>query len=480
MTLDPPTLLGRCLMTLCVLISTDSLAQVQGPFLPNQGEILFFIGQTSPDIAQYQSEVLSDPTFPKPTGITLYTNVSPGACSGLDGPCTLAGSTNDFMATLSAFPNADVNVGLFLSDSFAGCTNQPFRALLGEDDADINQGLSEQYQAELDALVLFLRDSNRRVFLRIGYEFDGPWNCHNVDLYKRAFRYVKGRIDALEATNIATVWQSASYPIDGNPNFSYDFSNPTHWDTWYPGDDVVDWVGMSTFYFDSSYLKYQFESSCTGVSASPETIYNALLSFSRQHNKPVLISEAAPVAYRTTRLDSSCILENSPIELPGCAEELWTDWYAPFFAYISQNSDVIKGVSYINTNWENIEQFSCGAEQRAGENGCGSGYWGNSKIQENEHIRARFKTALAEMMGVEVPSTDAGIPIGTCSADNDAGVEMDAGVRMDSGEANTPEEPGDGNSCQTTNLLDLVSLCLLALGAIAFTKKRSWDSKQLS
>ncbi|WP_254898105.1 hypothetical protein [Kitasatospora sp. NA04385] len=40
------------------------------------------------------------------------------------------------------------------------------------------------------------------------------WNCYGADFYQQAFAYIKGRIDALGANNVATVWQSAAWPLN--------------------------------------------------------------------------------------------------------------------------------------------------------------------------------------------------------------------------------------------------------------------------
>lgn len=214
--------------------------------------MLAVLGQSASDLGAYKQQVLDpDPSFPRPGGVTLYTNITPGVCTGLDGPCNLRGNVNDLPRTLGEYPGAALAVGLYLSDA-PSCSNQPLRALIGRNDADLTGGLGAQYRANLDRLITFLRDSRRTVYLRVGYEFDGPWNCYDADFYKQAFRMVKGRIDALGATRVATVWQSATYPQGGATQFGYDFSNPTHFDAWYPADDVVDWTGLSTFYWTAA------------------------------------------------------------------------------------------------------------------------------------------------------------------------------------------------------------------------------------
>lgn len=414
-------------------VTTSQAAQAQtGKFVPPDSDTLFFIGQTSLDLDQFRAEVLSDQSFPSPTGITLYTNIFPDTCSGLDSPCSINGDTVDFQRSLAQYPNSDLAVGLFLSDNFAGCTNQPLRALIGREDADLIDGVGEAFRAEMDTLIEFLQNSGRRVFLRIGYEFDGPWNCYNAEFHKEAFRYVKNRIDALGADNIATVWQSASYPIDGDPQSNHDFSNPNHWDTWYPGDDVVDWIGMSTFFFNRTHTKFQ--TSCVpSVTSEPEVIYNRLIDFASTHNKPVLIAESTPVAYRTSSLDASCILENAATPLSNGANELWDDWFEPYFRFIYENRSTIRGIAYINSNWEAFPQFNCAPGNSAGQPNCTDGYWGNSRIQDNPNILNWFRDGLDALLSGNEPVGPSQPPSGAPSSEEPTPGGLNEGEVLDEG-----------------------------------------------
>ncbi|WP_030262097.1 hypothetical protein [Streptomyces sp. NRRL B-24484] len=91
--------------------------------------------------------------------------------------------------------------------------------------------LISQYRAEVDEMVTRLKGYDRPVHLRIGYEFDGPWNCCGADFYKQAFACVKGRIDALGAANVATVWQSAAWPLNtdtDHPEWNHVVTDPTN------------------------------------------------------------------------------------------------------------------------------------------------------------------------------------------------------------------------------------------------------------
>ncbi len=374
--------------------------------LPAGNKIRFMVGQTSPDITAFRNTVLQDSGFLRPTGVTLYTHISTG-CNGLSGRCDLGFSGNvvDFNATLAENPGASLAVGLFLAD---GGSNQPLRALLGRalseqvaaqhgypgPQTDLTDDVVNGYRARLDTLLNYLKNTGRPVFLRFGYEFDGPWNRYSRGHFKEAFRYAKARVDALGASNVAMVWQSATYPTDGDPAFAQDFGNPNHLSDWYPGDDVVDWVGMSNFLFDASFRTRQY--TCRGVASphvsnNPNTLYDNMVNFARARAKPVMVAEATPVGYHLQNVTGSCVVENNPVAVSTGEIQLW---YQNFFDYILANKDQIRAVSYINSNWEAIKQFNC--QGAAGSPTCTDGYWGNSALQANTAIKDYVKSRLAD------------------------------------------------------------------------------------
>jgi len=63
------------------------------------------------------------------------------------------------------------------------------------------------------------------------------------------------------------------------------------------------------------------------------------------------------------------------------AETIWKEWYDPFFKWIRKNGDVVKGVSYINANWDSQQMWGPPYQQ---------GYWGDSRIEVNEKIRENW------------------------------------------------------------------------------------------
>lgn len=372
--------------------------------LPADNKIALFMGQDSETLTEYRKEALEkDAQLPKPAGITLYTKISNSAKQG-----SLAGITSDtdygagminFSKSLEEFPGASLAVGLDITDGHAGCKQIPTRALAGM----LGEGVSEKevadYRQQMDKLLAFLKSSERDVFLRIGYEFDGPWNCYEPEAYKAAYRYIKSRINTLAANNIATVWQSAAWPRNQG---IYQVTDANHLEKFYPGDDVVDWVSLSTFYGDT-YRDYQW--TCDALNpewftpvVTPRSQQDRILAFARNHKKPVMIAEAAPVGFSNSQLTTGCIFSNRV--KPISAEDIWNSWYADWFDYIHANKDVIRAVAYINTNWHSQGMWYCAPNSTAGAKDCNQGYWADSRVQANPYILKKFKEEISHSVYV--------------------------------------------------------------------------------
>jgi len=120
----------------------------------------------------------------------------------------------------------------------------------------------------------------RTVYLRFAHEANGnwmPWSVApaEVPAYKKAFRlFVSTMRTALKGKNVKIVWA---------PNFGTWFYQP---DTMFPGNDVVDVVGVSTYEwtpYDTPARWTTFVSSSIGP--------NTWLAFARRHGKPLAFSE---------------------------------------------------------------------------------------------------------------------------------------------------------------------------------------------
>lgn len=108
------------------------------------------------------------------------------------------------------------------------------------------------------------------------------------DTYVSAWKKVWERRQARGSLNVALVWASAA-------------CEESNLVDWYPGDEFVDWIGTS----------YE----CAEAS----------IQFAREHLKPVMVTATSQGAG-------------------------WDEWFAPFFQFVKDNNDVVRAVTYINTD----------------------------------------------------------------------------------------------------------------------------------
>ena len=275
-------------------------------FEPANGKCLVFIGQDLKAIGGLKNYDKGYTNyFETPAGITVYTNLSPGNESfgysnkGLDGLKTKANwGAGDSWANLylqdSTYKNSAIAIGL----SFVN------------NEKNVAKGKHDHLIKELGQ---WIQSTKRPIFLRIGYEFDGwSWNHYKKKHYLNAWKRIHSIFKELKIENVAFVWQSKGAG-----------SNQQILEEWYPGDDLVDWVGYSYF-------------------GQPD---QEMLVFARKHKKPVFIAEATPVR----QIDN--LYFDSDLKKEKIAELIWKKWFVPFFDTLKKNEDVIKAFSYINSNW---------------------------------------------------------------------------------------------------------------------------------
>lgn len=345
----------------------DGAAKSVARLLPPPGKILLFMGQDLEANRDY-AETIPEPV---PAGVTTYTQLvdDPDAeCpvlggltrgQGDDRVCVWGTSHQSSSVLLREYPNTALAIGLQLADSDKqGCSTKWLDK--------INSGEHDAYIGELGT---YLKEVGVPIYLRIGYEFDGPWNCYEPEPYVNAFRRIVRMLWDMGVTNVATVWQSAGWPYDS-----------TDWEAWYPGDEYVDWVGLSYFLADSAYN--------TDSPPSPETQRESLLEFARAHSKPVMIAEASNQGYDNQELTRSFIFLNN--SSPVSADQIWESWYVPFFDFIYTNADVVRAVAYINSDWAANPHWECVEGVPGGQPECPNGMWGDSRVTVNELIRDRW------------------------------------------------------------------------------------------
>ena len=221
------------------------------------------------------------------------------------------------------------------------------------------------------------------VWLRIGYEFDGAWNqgYHDADriqsrlAHESSTCFAKSRL-----SNVEFVWQGAASTvdeiIDGGQN---DIR------AWYPGDEYVDWMAFSWF------MAPDEKPSVTGyVPRTPLELANEILEFAREKKLPVMIAEASPQSFD---LNDNTMANHAPIWDGPAGEnveamtddEIWKHWFGPLFDLINANDDVIRALAYINVHWDSQAMWGPPYE---------SGYWGDTRLETNDAIAARFNAAI--------------------------------------------------------------------------------------
>ncbi len=300
---------NRCiLLVLATMLALSGTAQKKkAKFEPKDGACLLFIGQdlsATGGLDNYQNGYLD--FFEAPSGVTVYTNLSPG-----DNSFGHYNKGNDGLKSKANWGAGDSCAQCYVEDDSYSYSALAIGLSMVNHEKNIARGLHDQLIVELAEWIKALGD--RPIFLRIGYEFDGwDWNHYNRKHYLKAWRRIHKIFKELNVNNVAFVWQSKGAGSDQKIL-----------EKWYPGDDLVDWCAYSYF-------------------SNPDT---EMLDFARRHNKPVFIAEATPVRGQD-KLYYSVQLKNEKD-----AKKIWETWYRPFIETLHKNQDVIKAVSYINANW---------------------------------------------------------------------------------------------------------------------------------
>ncbi|MEM7329059.1 MAG: hypothetical protein AAF437_09985 [Pseudomonadota bacterium] len=341
-------------------------------------ESIFFIGQDLEALRGYYASDCCSAADGTTAYLSLYDlRTAPGFGGlgrDLDGnsvsPETSWGSGPvDAYKSVEAFQAPHLAIGLYIAEN--GHQNGLQRIAEGEFDAEILR-LSE-----------LMKSVPGQVFLRIGYEFDGVWNLGQSDPgnYIAAYRRIVDVIRADGVTNGVFVWQASASILD-------DLIERQHEDIrlWFPGDDYVDWLALSWFSLPDA------TATVAGAyeAKKPKDLADEIAVFARQLDKPVLIAESAPQGYdiaRKFRANINPLLDGPSGEnrTSLSSEELWQEWYVPLFDWMHENRDVVRGLAYINVNWDGQPMWGPPYQ---------NGFWGDSRLQENPEIAVRFVRAL--------------------------------------------------------------------------------------
>jgi hypothetical protein len=307
---------------------------------------LLFIGQDLESIDEYASNVALGV---RPCGITTYTTIQAPperSLHGLHTAIDYGAGTVHAKALLDRFPHSLLAIGLDIVDRSGGTLRGIANGSLDHD---------------LNALGDFIAMAKRPVFLRIGYEFDGPWNHYDPKLYVAAFRKIVKHIrEVREVPNFVSVWQSATSRHGTFMNRDIK--------SWWPGEDVVDWLG-------SSYFEFHRPS------------WDNVVAVAHKYGKPVLICESAPQGFDLGLGSYASVTEDGKDARRVSHNYIWRKWYAPFFAFVRENAHVVRGVAYINCHWKSQAMWS-----PAG----GNGYWGDSRVNVASEIKSRWESEIQQ------------------------------------------------------------------------------------
>lgn len=240
---------------------------------------------------------------------------------------------------------AVINIGFYM----AGPKNSKGELCRGTAECNTYKIASGQYDKYLNDFARWAKNTDALILLRIGYEFDGPWNNYDPDQYKAAFKYIVNYLNRKKVDNIEYVYHSSG--IASKKDIEKYFPSGDGF-----SDVYVDWIGYSYF------------------STDPDSRGTNDLEFARNKNLPVFIGEAAP---HTGDCKDQINISVNP--------EAAIKWIDNFVSHIEKNNDVIKAIAYINANWADKNYSPMWTEQD--DQDC-NGFFSrsNSRLNDNDRV----------------------------------------------------------------------------------------------
>ena len=100
-----------------------------------------------------------------------------------------------------------------------------------------------RYDQPIDALCAGLRRLDRPAYLRIGFEFNGPWFGYEPEAYKAAWMRIAATLRRHQLQEVAAVWCYCPLPSAREADHGRD----RDYLPYYPGDEWVDWWAIDLF-----------------------------------------------------------------------------------------------------------------------------------------------------------------------------------------------------------------------------------------
>ena len=340
------------LLLVALLLLSNALGQLCEP---RSHATYLAIGQDLQSISMYSKR------YRNPAAIMSYTNLS--SLNGLTTPVDYGSGIEFAEGGVESFDN---KIGLQLAVDLGG-------------DEGCTKIVNGTMDDRIALLVEFLRDTSAsRVFLRLGYEFDNPqFNYHNPKLFKSAFVRISKAISEdsflqnyTQNKKVLTVYHSFGQLNAGR--FGGDKGREL--DAYFPGDEWVDWVGVSLFKAPIPWLNNK-----NPPTTSPESFYYAsvVASFSKNHKKPFMIAESSPwggVAKKITFHGGS----------------IWDNWYEPVLEFIEAHN--VQLWSYISSDWDSFKMWKDVGfgDSRLTTNEEVERFWDVKVVNNNNKFKRRF------------------------------------------------------------------------------------------
>ncbi|GHO89395.1 hypothetical protein [Dictyobacter formicarum] len=200
-----------------------------------------------------------------------------------------------------------------------------------------------QLDAQIRGFCEGLRLLERPAYVRIGFEFNGPWNGYEPKAYKAAWIRVVNAFREHHLDNVAAVW--CYFPLPGSREHEQGIDRD--YLAYYPGDDYVDWWSIDLF--------------STEEFSRDNTL--AFMKDAEERGFPVMIGESTPRWVGGVE----------------GGEETWKKWFVPYFSFIRTQPSV-KAFCYISWNWAKYPVWSD---------------WGDARIWVNSVILDHYRQELA-------------------------------------------------------------------------------------
>ena len=284
-------------------------------YVPPADKTLLIVGQTLSMINEYRDFTKKNNN---PAGWSAYWGVT--EFSGFKGPWTTSsGDVQDHNFLVKKFDNMVLHSAMWMVGKW-----------------EVAKKTSEgQYDDVIQKYARWAKKADRPIYLRLGYEFDGPHNELEPEEYVEAYRHIVDIMRKEGVKNVAFVWHSYA----STPYKNYSLSE------WYPGDDYVDWVAISVFFQPYDDILNHKET-------------NDVLNFAKEKGKPVMIAEANPV-----------------LGIDKGDSKVWESWFVDFFSFCYNKN--IKAIAFINENWQRM-------------NLSGIGEWKDSRLYNNSEVAEKW------------------------------------------------------------------------------------------